>query len=603
MLNKAKLKQFCKEYIFAPKLLSLLQYIYGRITRQSSHINKQHHQYPYSWNGENFNHARGGNFLQDSIKSKLILVTRNLESKAAFLANKSVELNLENLPEKTKNVFFSVTTENIYDLSKDLKISIGDKLVQKINGKLISEGWQHIKINIPEGSSNLKISFLWTGGKIFISDPIVTKIKEKTSDISLQKKPNIIVIVLDSLMAETVGCLSELSKDQSYTPYIDQYFKNGHLFKNAYSISEYTMPSLATMSTGLYPIEHGVFTHDKNQRELPIEVPTLAETLRESGYRTFSYSAGGRFSPLYGHYRGYDRFFLHRQSAFNTADLQINKTIEFLKTHEDEPNFCFIHLIDPHPPFSLPTYFSDLKAGDNRWGDIGYLYSAFKLHRDSSHLIENLRSVEKIMILNVDFILSKLFSWLEYTRKKENTNILLLADHGREYRKNDPLLSKNLTHIPFLITGPDTKLTIRNEFTEAPLDLYPTVMRLAGLEPLEHLSGIDVLNQNLTPREICLSESLFRRVGEITLREKNWNYSLRCEFDYMKPNFNFKKIQGEWLFPRDPISGKEDKNYNYIDKEPKKCNQLREFALSHYSNRKNFFSNDLILDYSRKYKE
>ena len=59
-------------------------------------------------------------------------------------------------------------------------------------------------------------------------------------------------------------------------------------------------------------------------------------------------------------------------------------------------------------------------------GDIGYLYSAFKLHRDSSHLIENLRSVEKIMILNVDFILSKLFSWLEYTRKKDNTNILYL---------------------------------------------------------------------------------------------------------------------------------------------------------------------------------
>ena len=40
-------------------------------------------------------------------------------------------------------------------------------------------------------------------------------------------------------------------------------------------------------------------------------------------------------------------------------------------------------------------------------------------------------------------------------------------------------------------------------------------MRLAGLEPLEHLSGIDVLNQNLSSREICLSESLFRRVGKL----------------------------------------------------------------------------------------
>ena len=65
---------------------------------------------------------------------------------------------------------------------------------------------------------------MWTGGKIFISDPIVAKIKEEIL-IYFTKKPNIIVIVLDSLMQETVGCLNGLSKDQSYTPYIDQYFK------------------------------------------------------------------------------------------------------------------------------------------------------------------------------------------------------------------------------------------------------------------------------------------------------------------------------------------------------------------------------------------
>ena len=52
----------------------------------------------------------------------------------------------------------------------------------------------------------------------------------------------------------------------------------------------------------------------------------------------------------------------------------------------------------------------------------------------------------------------------------------------------------------------------------------------------------------------------------------------------MKPNFNLKN--SKIGFSRDPDSGKEDKNFNY--KEPK-CNQLREYALSHYSNRKNIF--------------
>ena len=63
MSNKAKLKQFFKEYIFAPKLLRLLQYFMVEL-KAIIHINKQHHQYPHSWNGENFNHAHGGKFLK-----------------------------------------------------------------------------------------------------------------------------------------------------------------------------------------------------------------------------------------------------------------------------------------------------------------------------------------------------------------------------------------------------------------------------------------------------------------------------------------------------------------------------------------------------------
>ena len=46
------------------------------------------------------------------------------------------------------------------------------------------------------------------------------------------------------------------------------------------ALASINMPSLATMSTGLYPIEHGVFTHDKNQRELPTEVPTMRNSQR-----------------------------------------------------------------------------------------------------------------------------------------------------------------------------------------------------------------------------------------------------------------------------------------------------------------------------------
>ena len=57
---------------------------------------------------------------------------------------------------------------------------------------------------------------MWTGGRIFISDPIVAKIKEENSNLSLQTKYHCHCFrLIDGL---NVGCLNELSKDQSYTP-------------------------------------------------------------------------------------------------------------------------------------------------------------------------------------------------------------------------------------------------------------------------------------------------------------------------------------------------------------------------------------------------
>ena len=131
------------------------------------------------------------------------------------------------------------------------------------------------------------------------------------NNVSTKKKKKIIVLVIDSMLAENISLISTNDAEISKTPNIDQYFKTGVYFKNSYSISEYTMPSLATMMTGLFPIEHGVFTHDRQQRAMPVDIPTLSEILKLNGYKTFGYSTGLRYSPIYGHYRGFDRFFLH----------------------------------------------------------------------------------------------------------------------------------------------------------------------------------------------------------------------------------------------------------------------------------------------------
>ena len=197
----------------------------------------------------------------------------------------------------------------------------------------------------------------WKGDALYISE-FSFKINHSHERFLKKKPKKIIVLVLDSMLAKNIGLLSGKNKGESYTPYIDEFFKNGIAFKNSYSVSEYTMPSLATMMTGLFPIEHGVFTHDRNQRTMPIQIPTLSETLKQNGYKTFGYSTGLRFSPLYGHYRGFDRFFLHFPFASSkTADDQINRLTEFLEVHKNENCFGFLHILDPHPSFAMNTFF------------------------------------------------------------------------------------------------------------------------------------------------------------------------------------------------------------------------------------------------------
>src|SRR5207249_6201598 len=88
-------------------------------------------------------------------------------------------------------------------------------------------------------------------------------------------------ITVESLRSERLGCYSGGDKS---TPAIDALAARGVRFERAYAASPSTVPSIATILTGLYPVHHGM-RHDLGGR-LADDVPTLAATMRQKGYRT-----------------------------------------------------------------------------------------------------------------------------------------------------------------------------------------------------------------------------------------------------------------------------------------------------------------------------
>lgn len=113
--------------------------------------------------------------------------------------------------------------------------------------------------------------------------------------------PNVVLIVVDALRADH---LSSYGYSQRTSPNLDALAQKGVLFEHAFASSSWSLPSHASMLTGLYPHAHGA-----ELRSFDARSPTLPGVLGERGYRTAAFSANGVwFTRLAGFGRGFTRF-------------------------------------------------------------------------------------------------------------------------------------------------------------------------------------------------------------------------------------------------------------------------------------------------------
>jgi uncharacterized sulfatase len=118
------------------------------------------------------------------------------------------------------------------------------------------------------------------------------------------EQPDIIFIVLDTQRADRLGCYG---RQQAFTPNLDQFAAEGVLFEQAISPAQWTIPSHASMFTGLYPTAHQV---TQSSQSLSAERPHLAELLRDSGYQTVAFCNNPLVGILNnGFKRGFQTFY------------------------------------------------------------------------------------------------------------------------------------------------------------------------------------------------------------------------------------------------------------------------------------------------------
>src|SRR5262245_61179953 len=172
-------------------------------------------------------------------------------------------------------------------------------------------------------------------------------------------RPPVILITIDTLRADRLG---SYGSRLGLTPSLDAFAREATRFTAAVSQVPLTLPSHATILTGLHPAHHGIRTNDGFR--LASGVPTLAESLKAAGYRTAAFIGG---YPLRGSTsgltRGFDRYddeFLSAPDATErSADAVLQSAAAWLEEQREQPFFAWIHLFDPHSPYTPPAPFAN----------------------------------------------------------------------------------------------------------------------------------------------------------------------------------------------------------------------------------------------------
>ena len=465
---------------------------------------------------------------------------------------------------------------------RDLMVFLDGRKHARLKGALQKDQWTDLRLsNIQAEVRTIKVTFEG-GGHVDVADP-------KFPLPTRTGKMNILTLVTDNVHAPDLLAFVSNDAEQGKFPNIEKFFKGGYLFTNAFAQGNWTLPSLASMATGLYASGHGVFNPYRFSRQIPQSLTTIAERFQADGYRTMAFSTNGRFSPSYGHHRGYDRFLFTPACDCVTIT---DAGLQFMEAHRDEPFFCLLHYFDTHYPFEKQQYLTHHTLPKYRWAHPSEAYLAYKEKADPEAL-NDFQTFQEAKMRDLDLSMGTIFSYLERTGRMDDTTVVLIADHAYGLRRQPvPMMRDNVAHVPLMIRVPGKAGRIDESLVEASVDYFPTVLKLASLDIPPHAVGRDLLGDEGERKALVRSECIFDGEYEMTLRDADWSYSLICRVDMKTGEVFTGEVFGEYMFTRQgdctstPTS---DTTQNLIHDEKDTARRFREAALAAINDTKRHF--------------
>ena len=302
-------------------------------------------------------------------------------------------------------------------------------------------------------------------------------------------KPNVILITIDTLRADHVGCYGAQTVK---TPTIDALANDGVVFERAISQVPLTWPSHAVILTGTYPFQNGV--QDFTGQPLAPQFRTIAQAFQQAGYATGAVISAFVLDRSWGLARGFDSYddafaaktFATKQIglverpagesvahailwlnniSFNKLASQKNSAnknslTNSLITTTPRPFFLWLHLYDPHSPYDSPEPYRSEYRTHPYDGAIAY----------------------------ADHELGNLIAWLKRNHLYDSSLIAVLSDHGESLGEHGEdehgfFVYNATVHVPLILkppAGQGISAGRRSEPVETTA-IAPTLLELAGV--------------------------------------------------------------------------------------------------------------------------
>lgn len=302
--------------------------------------------------------------------------------------------------------------------------------------------------------------------------------------------PNVLMIAVDTLRADHLGAWNY---ERPISPAIDSLAQAGVRFARATAPAPWTLPSIASLNTGLYPASHNLTGASD---ALPFEAKTLAEVLGAHGFATSAVIGNSLLHARLGHSQGFDSYDTEEargHDAITTPGITTRAKAELTRLAKAErPFFLSLLYYDPHYDWKSHGYgiadeTAGLLPGQTEIHELRERASAGQLSEAERQLLID-RYDEEIRF--TDAGIGELLAQLDALGLARNTVVIFVADHGEEFLEHGWLghtryLFDGMVHVPLIVSDPrqtdhhgdviDTRVST--------VSVMPTILDLVGIDP------------------------------------------------------------------------------------------------------------------------